>query len=140
MSSTFSIFAFSPWSDLAMVALLVIAGVILIGLFCGIFYTVYYLISLPLRRRERARFFLDLLGHGLDRGHSAQHTILSAAESGDRTLGRQFQILAARFRTGFTLSQALGSTPRLLPAQITAMLEAGEETGDIRKVLPACRS
>jgi type II secretory pathway component PulF len=37
------------------------------------------------------------------------------------------------------LGEALDKVPRLLPPQIAAMLKVGEKTGDIAKVLPACR-
>jgi len=37
------------------------------------------------------------------------------------------------------LSQALEEVPTLLLAQVAALLRVGEETGDLRKMLPACR-
>src|ERR1043165_7067802 len=139
MSTSYLGDAIDSLSTLGIVALSLLAGLLVICVLVGIFYAIYFLITLPLRRRERARFFLDLLAHGLNRGQSPQHTILTQAEGGDRELGGAFQILATRFRTGFTLSQALLSTPRLLPPQIRAMLEVGDEIGDVRKILPACR-
>jgi hypothetical protein len=47
--------------------------------------------------------------------------------------------LAARLREGVRLSQALDEVPDLLPPQVAATLRVGEEVGDVRKVLPACR-
>jgi type II secretory pathway component PulF len=46
---------------------------------------------------------------------------------------------AAYLATGLRLEQALDKVPRLLPPQISAMLTAGVQIGDIAKVLPACR-
>jgi len=102
-------------------------------------YLIHFLLTLPLRRNERARFFLDLLALGLKEGHSPEAAITDAASSRDPALGYRFQSLAARLQEGLRLSQALERVPRLLPAQVTAMLAAGERIGDIAKVLPACR-
>ena len=35
---------------------------------CGVIYVLYFLLTLPLRRNERARLFLDLLELGLKEG------------------------------------------------------------------------
>jgi type II secretory pathway component PulF len=95
--------------------------------------------SLPLRRRERARFFLDLIETALDRGQSVEHAIVSAAESRDPALGVRFHLLAAYLESGLRLGAALEKVPRFLPPQISAMLRAGEKLGDLKRVLPACR-
>ena len=47
--------------------------------------------------------------------------------------------MGAHLEKGLRLSNALEMVPRLLPAQIRAMLKAGERIGDVNKVLPACR-
>ena len=43
---------------------------------CALSALVYYLMSLPLRRQERARFFLDLIETGLKAGTNVEHTIV----------------------------------------------------------------
>jgi type II secretory pathway component PulF len=98
-----------------------------------------FLIVAPARRREAARAFLDLLEMGLAQGRSPENTVVEVAATGDRTLGKEFQRLAARIQDGASLGRALESTPRALPEPVAAMLQAGERLGDIRKVLPACR-
>jgi type II secretory pathway component PulF len=50
-----------------------------------------------------------------------------------------FHLLAAYVEQGYRLNQALEKVPHFLPPQINATLKAGEEMGDIEKVLPACR-
>jgi len=105
----------------------------------GVFYALYFFVSLPLRRQERARLFLDLMENGLKQGHSLEHTILSAAEARDRALGVRFHLLAARLEGGMGLGQALESVPHFLPPQIPAMLRAALEAGVIGKILSACR-
>jgi type II secretory pathway component PulF len=99
----------------------------------------HYLLSLPMRRRDRARFFLDLLETALDRSQAIEPAILSASESRDRVMGMRFYILAAHIEDGMRLGEALEKVPSFLPPQVNAMLRAGEKLGDLKKVLPACR-
>ncbi len=114
---------------------------LLLGLapICGISYLLYFLLTLPMRRNERARMFLDLLELGLREGRTPETAVADAAASRDRSLGVRFHLLAAHLEEGLRLSQALEQVPRLLPPQVCAMLRTGERICDIRKVLPACR-
>ncbi|HKS38145.1 MAG TPA: type II secretion system F family protein [Verrucomicrobiae bacterium] len=100
---------------------------------------IYFLVSLPLRRQERARFFLDLLELGLKEGRTPEQTIVAVSRSDDPSMGARFHLLAAHLESGLPLGQAVEKVPRLLPPQINAMLKTGEEIGDVFKVLPACR-
>src|ERR1019366_9083516 len=72
-------------------------------------------------------------------GRTPEAAVTGVAASRDRSLGVRFHLLAAHIEGGLRLSQALEKVPRLLPAQVRAMLSTGERIGDIRKVLPACR-
>jgi type II secretory pathway component PulF len=105
----------------------------------GAMYLVYFVLTLPLRRNERARMFLDLLELGLKDGRTPEAAIADAATSRDASLGARFHLLAAHLGQGLRLTQALERTPRLLPPQIVAMLKTGERIGDVGKVLPASR-
>jgi len=105
----------------------------------GLPYAIYYVVSLPLRRQERARFFLDLLESSLKSGQSVEHGLVAMAHSRDRSLGVRFHLLAAHLESGLRLEQAVEKVPRLLPPQIAAMLKVGQQIGDLAKVLPACR-
>jgi type IV pilus assembly protein PilC len=107
---------------------------------CGLACLGYFLLSLPLRRHERGRFFIDLLESNLKQGRSVEQTIIEIAASRDRTLGARFHLLAAHLENGRKLSEALKKVPRLLPPQMSAMLQVGERIGDLAKVLPACRA
>lgn len=102
-------------------------------------YLIYFLLTIPLRRNERARLFLDLLQLGLANGLSPESAILGPAQSRDRTLGARFHLLAAYLEEGLTLTEAIRKVPRLLPPQIQAMLTAGERIGEMARVIPACR-
>ena len=99
----------------------------------------HFLLSLPMQRRDRALFFLDLLETVLKRGQPVEQAILSAAENHDRAIGVRFFIVAAHIECGARLGEALEKEPRFLPPQVNAMLSAGEQLGDLKKVLPACR-
>src|SRR5258708_37422450 len=88
---------------------------------CGVMYLIYFLLTLPLRRNERGRFFLDLLEIGLKEGRTPETAFANAASSRDPSLGARFYLLAAYLEQGLSLSQALEQVPRLLPPQVRAM-------------------
>ncbi|MDB6025069.1 MAG: Type secretory pathway component PulF-like protein [Verrucomicrobiales bacterium] len=117
----------------------VLGAVFSIPPFLGIFWVGYFILRLPLRRQERAGFFLDLLETGMQTGRSAETSIITFSESQDRSMGVRFHLLAAYLETGLRLGQALDKVPHLLPPRIEAMLKTGEEVGDLKKVLPLCR-
>ena len=117
-------FYIAPWA-LPLVVLLVAGRVFIV---------------LPLRRRERTLAFLDLVEMGLNHGRSPEHIVVEIAATGDTTLGTDFARLAGRIRDGDSLGRALAKVPAFLPDPVTAMLQAGEQMRDIRKVLPPCRA
>ena len=100
---------------------------------------IHFLLSLPMHRRDRALFFLDLLETVLQRGQPVEQAILAAAENRDRAIGVHFYMVAAHIENGDRLGEALEKVPGFLPPQITAILQTGEKLGDLKKVLPACR-
>jgi type II secretory pathway component PulF len=108
------------------------------SIFSGI-ALIHFLFTLPMRRAERARLFLDLLEAALDRKQSVENMILSVAQSRDQTVGVRFHLLATYIESGLNFGSALKAVPRFLPPQISAMLRAGEKLGDLKKALPACR-
>jgi len=141
MSESFTqLFHADPLQAVVMTVLAFLAY-LLLGLLpaCSAIYLIYFMLTLPLRRTERARMFLDLLELGLRDGQTPETAITSASLSRDRSLGARFHLLAAHIEQGLRLGQALVFVPRLVPAQVRAMLQVGERVGDVRKVLPACR-
>ncbi len=123
----------------AQLLLLLISCVSALAIECAVVYALYFLITLPMRRNERTRIFLDCLELGLNEGKTPETAIIDAANSRDPSLGARFHLLAAHLQNGSRLGAGLGKVRRLLPPQVTAMLEAGERIGDAAKVLPACR-
>ena len=98
----------------------------------------HFLLSLPMQRRDRGLFFLDLVETALNRGQSVENAILSAAETHDRVMGVGFYLLAAHIENGADLAKRWKKC-RFSASQVNAILRAGEKMGDIKKVLPACR-
>lgn len=125
--------------DLSKLALAAITFTFLASGALGAISLIHFLFTLPMRRAERARLFLDLLESALKRGQAVEAMILSIAQSRDRTLGVRFHLLAAHIESGLRFVTALEKVPRFLPSQISAMLRVGEKLGDLRRVLPACR-
>jgi len=105
----------------------------------GMIFLIHFLLTVPMRRAERARLFLDLLEGALSRGQSPEAMIISVAQSHDGMVGVRFFRLAAYIESGLRFGAALEKVPRFLPPQIAAMLRVGEKLGDLKKVLPACR-
>jgi type II secretory pathway component PulF len=99
----------------------------------------YWLFTLPLRRQERARFFLDLLETGFRQGHSPEATIASISATQDRSVGVRFHLLALHLQSGLVFTDALARVPSLASPQVAAILRVGEKLGDVRKVFPVCR-
>jgi len=131
---------FSSGPDLLLAAIAAVALIaIWLTLSLGALYIIYFLLTLPLRRTERARLFLDLVELGIRDGRTPEESIIAASASRDRSLGARFHLLSTCLERGRKLSEALDDVPRLLPPQVTAMLKAGQRIGDITKMFPACR-
>jgi type II secretory pathway component PulF len=128
------------FGDSVLAALQIVFGLVIWvgGIFLGCFW-IHFLFTLPMRRAERARLFLDLVEDALKRGQPLEEMILSLAQNRDRTVGVRFHLLAAHLESGLRFDDALEKVPRFLPPQIAAMLHAGNRLGDLKRVLPACR-
>lgn len=125
--------------DPAEFVLALVLSAVALGIVAGFIYGIYFLLTLPLRRNERVRLFLDLLELGLKDGRAPEAAIVDAASSRDPALGTRFHEFAAQLRNGTPFVRALTVVPHFLPPQIIAMLQAGDRVGDLCRVLPACR-
>jgi type II secretory pathway component PulF len=110
-----------------------------IGLNLGFLYLIHLLLTLPMRRAERSRLFLDLIETALNHGQPVEETLVSVSQSRDPITGKKFHRLAAQLSKDFRLGDTLAKAPYFLSTQIRAMLQVGERMGDLKKVLPACR-
>ncbi|MBL9171135.1 MAG: type II secretion system F family protein [Verrucomicrobiales bacterium] len=102
-------------------------------------YLMYLLLGLPLRRKERARLFLDLLEQGLSEGRTAEEVVRSISESCEPLFDPWSEFLQPSLRQGESLDRALAHAPGFLPSSITVQLQIGGQVGEVRRVIPACR-
>ena len=118
-----------------------VAGLIglAIVLLWGLLALAHLLLTLPMRRAERARLFLDEIASAVHQGRPVEETLISLAHSRDLSMGVHFHLLTAWLEEGFNLDGALANVPRFLPPQINATLRAGLKMAELKKVLPACR-
>src|SRR6266404_3475966 len=82
---------------------------------CAATYLVYFVTTIPMRRNQRARSFLDFIELGLCSGRTVEAVIVDASSSRDPSLGARFHLLAAYIEGGMRLSPALEKVPYLLP-------------------------
>ena len=120
-------------------ALLLFWAVVILAPLAVVMWIVYYLASLPFRWLERARLFLDVIEAGLNEGIAPEQAVMAVSDRHERAVGVRFHLLSAWLEKGLRLGAALEKVPRLLPPQIVALLRVGEETGDLKRVLPAGR-
>lgn len=102
------------------------------GALCG------YVLSLPVRRQERSRFFLTLMETGLKAGWSTKETLVAMSRTGDAVFGPSFHVLAAYVQNGYSLARAVDRVPGFLAPRVAGALKVAEETGEMGKILPLC--
>lgn len=124
---------------LARLALTVLLYGVGIALVSALLYVAHFFLTLPMRRAERARLFLDVVDTALIGGQPVEEALISVSQTRDMSMGIRFHLLTAWLEQNLRLDEALAKVPRFLPPQITVMLRAGQKIGDLRKVLPACR-
>jgi type II secretory pathway component PulF len=120
----------------AVTLLLLLLWAIVLG---GVLSLFHFLLSLPMRRAERARTILDLIETALQHSEPIEQALISISNSREQSIGVRFHLFVAWLEKGLRLDEAMAKVPRLLPPAIVAMLQAGQRIGDLRKVLPACR-
>src|SRR6478752_678335 len=86
----------------------------------GFAYLLYVVISLPMRRPERARLFLDLVETGLIQGQSLERTVVSVSHTEDPSVGIRFHLLAAYIESGWNVPRALEKVPGLVPPALAS--------------------
>lgn len=138
-ASVISLFERDPGAFAVVIFAMIGVAVVELLIISAALYAFYFILTLPMRRNERARIFLDLLQLGLRSGQIPEQVIVDAASARDRSVGVRFHLLASHIEKGLRLTEALQIVPRLLPPQLVSILKAGERIGDIGKVLPACR-
>lgn len=128
----------SPTLDFLIV--LATLGCLLVIPLVAFSYVLYFLVSLPLRRQERARILIDLLATLENQHRPLAVAIREFSQTKDPALGVRFHLLAGYLETGKSFQEAVRHVPRLLPKHIQQALVVGESIGDYRKVIPICHA
>jgi type II secretory pathway component PulF len=102
-------------------------------------FWVFQSLRQPVFRRESAMIFLEMIESALKQGVSVENAIVNLSLQGEKSMGKWFHILALEIEKGARFGKALEKVPMLLPQKVVAMLRVGEEMGDLRRVIPACR-
>lgn len=99
----------------------------------------HWLMSLPSRRRERARQFLHFLELAHRDGLNPESALVDACRCEDPALPTRLYLLAAYLENGVRLDAALSLVPSLLPPEIRAMVGVGVKTGRMGTILGPAR-
>jgi hypothetical protein len=110
-----------------------------LGVAGALLWVVYWLATLPWRRAERCRMFLDVLGLGLADGKSPEHAIVEACATRDRSIPVRMHLVAACIERGSGLAEALGFARGFLPADVQSTLEWGARNGRLAEAVAMLR-
>jgi len=116
-----------------------VVALICLALLTGLGWVLYWLATLPSRRRERARQFIFLLEVAVAEGRSPEQILISAAHSLDPSLSVRLQLLTAYMEEGLSLQEAIEQVPSLLPPNLRAMIRVGLQQDRLATILPAAR-
>jgi len=116
-----------------------VVKLISVAVIIGLFHAIWQAVARPLRERERARLFVDLLETCVANGQNPEEAVARLSETGDATFGADIQKVVERLSEGERLVEALRRTDDFLPRELIEMLAVADETGDLATVLPACR-
>jgi len=97
----------------------------------------YFLTTIPARRKEKNRLFLDLLLNAVRDGKSPEQAVIGIAETRESILGARFYLVAAYIEEGRSLLEALRLVPGYLPPGIIGFMETGKETGKLYEAIRA---
>ncbi len=114
---------------------IIIGGSLTLAIFVGILF----LMISPLRKRNRARAFLDALQLGIESGQTPEETVRAIQESGEHKLGSAFEEFAQHVTRGQDVVTALRATPAFLQPQVRGMLESAFKTDNLAAGLELAR-
>jgi type II secretory pathway component PulF len=100
----------------------------------------FFLSTLPARRKEKARLFLDLLRAAILDGQSPERAIVRISETRERVLGARFHLVAAYIEQGCSLFEALHRVRGYLPPAVIGLLETSRESHDMKAPIQAARN
>jgi len=97
-------------------------------------YIVYMIVTWPDRKRERIGFRLNVLKFGLENGLDDGEIVDALCASFIR---RKTMVprIKKRLERGLSLVKSLSMSQRIFPGSVTAVLRAGEEMGDLPRMV-----
>jgi type II secretory pathway component PulF len=116
-----------------------LAVLVATGLVVGIGYLLYWLATLPWRRQERARLFLEILELGLSGGVTAEEAIRGACETHDRSIPVRMHWVSWNYQRGMPLEEALNDSGGFLPPDTRATLAWGIRHGQLAEAVRLSR-
>ena len=103
-------------NDIADIALRVAVTLLLLLLWAiilgGILSLFHFLLSLPMRRAERARTILDLIETALQQGEPVEQALISISQSREQSVGVRFHLFVAWLDKGLRIDEALACAAR----------------------------
>ncbi len=105
----------------------------------GATWLVYWLATLPWRRSERGRLFLEILGLGLREGKSVDVILGEACATRDRSIPVRMHWVAANLEGGKGLRDAMDQAGGFLSPDVRATLGWGLDHGYLDEAVVLCR-
>ena len=115
---------------------LLVYALFTIGPAMALLWLMYYLLSLPMRRQENARYFLDLVTTALGEGKPLEQTLIEISNTRDMSPGVRFHLVAAHLENGLRLGQALEKVSALFAAASRGAAARGRGNGRYPKSAP----
>jgi type II secretory pathway component PulF len=103
-------------------------------------FLIYWTVSMPFRRREKALLILDLMEVGAIDKIDNNSVYPWQPKFFERKFFRQLQTLFLLISSGASFSASIKGTSLYFPPRILRMIEAGEQLGNVRRILPACKT
>ena len=100
-------------------------------------WLLFTVLSIPFRRQERGRTFVLLLQWMLQQGSKPERDFNEILSAGSEPFGRAGERVALALAEGASLGQALRSAPGMLPQWTSALIQAGEHTGELPNTVRA---
>ncbi|MCF7708799.1 MAG: type II secretion system F family protein [Verrucomicrobia bacterium] len=119
---------------------LIVVGIIV---FLAILWLCWKLIDLclgiPMRRRQRAQLFIDVLETGIKSERSAESIMRDLIRRDERTMGYDLKMINDMLDEGASFAEALAAVPYFPHPKLNAILRAGYDSGRLKEVFGACR-
>jgi len=120
-------------------AALIVSVTVLVLINAGVGVAAYVILTVPLRRCERARLFIRMLETALARGEPPARAVEVLSRSREGGAKWDCRSLLRRMERGQSLSEALRRSSEFIPSRLIETIAVGERTGRLDKVLPVCR-